>query len=130
MAVTGITPATSIPQTRAKAREETRAEARSLGFSARHVILDLSREAMLHLGQEPLDSARPPLPLLFVYTDAGGFAYDNAARYQEDAQREAAQRLELERQRAAEAARAASPSPAIIERSVPSVITFDGRLGA
>ena len=127
MIVTGIAPTESTAQSRARSREKGRAEEYPTGFSAPHIILDLSLEAMRQIGYEPLAPGRPPQPLLFVYTGKGEFAYDEAAKRYQEAHRRAVSRLEAERLRAETAVRETAPEYA--ETLLPSTVSFDGMLG-
>ena len=127
MLVTGIAPTEAVTQSRAKSREEKQAERQRAGFSAGHIILDLSLEAWKRIGREPHSSARTQPTPLFIYNDAGDFAYDDAARRYEEAQQRAVSRVEIERQRANAATVETGPENAM--PPMPSFVAFDGMLG-
>jgi len=127
MIVTRIGPSEAVAQPRAKTREEKRAERQRTRFSPGHIILDLSLEAWKQIGHEPHSSARTLPPPLFIYNDAGDFAYNDAARRYEEAQQRAISRMETERLLVSADAAAAKPVNAT--GSMPSFVAFDGMLG-
>ena len=139
MYVTEILLTGAVAHSRERARDEKRTERQRTGFSASHVILDLSLEAMKRIGYEALSLARPPQPLLFVYNGAGAFAYDGAARRSEEAQQHALARIEketlqremelLEIEREMELLEI-EPGIGAAHRPMPSFVAFDGMLGS
>lgn len=129
MLIPGIAPAAAVTETRTKPRDETHSERKRAGFSPRHVILDLSREALQRIGHDPLASDRTPQPPLFIYNGTGEFAYDEAARRYADAQRHTATQFEFESQSGGSKDEPTVPDAAIPTPALPSVVTFDGMLG-
>ena len=119
MQISGLSPAVT---TRSYGREQDstatgrdRHQQRS-GFSKAHVILDLSVEAQQQVGHEPISIGRRIPAPLFIYNQAGAFAYNEPTRpdkptvYVED-------NVLVEK-------------VTVIEAPMPKSVTFDGRLGA
>ena len=84
-------------------------------------------EAWKQIGHEPHSTARTLPPPLFIYNDAGDFAYNEAARRYEEAQQWAISRMETERLLGN--ADAAAAKPVIATAPTSSFVAFDGMLG-
>ena len=119
MYVTGVGPAKEPDGSHGRRRENAQEARQRTGFSSRHVILDLTLEAMNRIGYRPLAVPRQPQPVLFLYDDRGGLAYEEAARRYEQA-RPATLTPEP---RAPEETLAPPESPPI-----PARVSFDGML--
>lgn len=119
MQISGLSPAVT---TRSYGREQDssatnrdRHQQRS-GFSKAHVILDLSVEARKQVGHEPISIGRRTPAPLFIYNQAGAFAYNEPARPEKPT-------VYVEDKTHAE-------EVAVIEPAMPKSVTFDGKLGA
>ena len=131
MQVTGISSATGLAHPRDRERDGKQADRQRARFSARHVILDLSREAMLQIGHEPLSFARPPRQLLFVYNDSGAFAYDAPDQPRNETRlRSPSDSVEPDPTRIAPEPTEAIEEIGAAEAPSPSFVSFDGMLGA
>lgn len=85
MYVTGVGPVKARDGSHSRRREDAQEARQRTGFSSRHVILDLTLEAMNRIGYRSLAVPRQPQPVLFLYDDRGGLAYEEAARRYEQA---------------------------------------------
>lgn len=119
MKISGLSPAVT---TRSYGREQDSSatgrdhpQQRS-GFSKAHVILDLSVEARQQFGHEPISIGRRAPAPLFIYNQAGAFAYNEPTR--PDKPTVYAENSVLEEE------------VTVIEVPMPKSVTFDGRLGA
>lgn len=121
MYVSGISAAEGLAPPRDRARDAHADARHRSGFSARHVIIDLSAEALRRIGQVPAGPALAQTVPLFVYDDTGSFAYGEAAtRYEEARRRSPTLPAKVP---------ALIEEPAILETPPPPrFVAFDGRL--
>ena len=127
MAVTGIAPTEATILSRPNPREQRRAATLPERFSAQHVILNISQDARRQIGYEPVSDGRTTEPPLFVYTDTGAFAYDDAAKRYEETNQRVRSRYERERLRSLSAVQEEIGD--IVETPLPKTVAFDGMLG-
>jgi hypothetical protein len=85
-------------------------------FSKAHVIIDLSIEAQQQIGHETISTGRRTQAPLFIYNQAGAFAYSEPSRPDKPT-------VFVENNVLVE-------ELSVIEPPIPRSVMFDGRLGA